>query len=200
MDACLFPIPCGLHPFVHVPGTSDMYVGTIDGHIPTSTGTTSAAQYTLLTVAPLGLTPASAMPSGWILLRPPAGWGAGPGPNISNGRWPRDESSACQWTHCPSIYGGGGSERYGSHRCRELRLRRITVSGIVAPGINFKVVKQPVFPAVLPPLGSARFEVCFTPQGDGNFSESMLIQSDASNAPALTVSLVGKGVVVGPAD
>ena len=196
-----FPENLVFNSIVHVPGTSGMYVGSALWKYPslaedylygTAYTVDGGVHWTMaceLDVLPtLDFVSAS------------AGWGACFGPNI--GTWTmangRVIGASVESLEFDPLEAGERSDTV-SIDVINFGSEPVTLSGIVAPSVNFTLVKQPVFPAVLPPLGSARVEVCFTPQGDGSFNESVLLQSDATNAPALTVSLEGRGVVIQPA-
>jgi hypothetical protein len=69
----------------------------------------------------------------------------------------------------------------------------LTVSGIVAPGSQFTVVHEPILPAVIPPLGSVKVKLWFSPSKYGVLQDSLVFVSNALNAPRATVYLQGTG-------
>jgi hypothetical protein len=75
----------------------------------------------------------------------------------------------------------------------------ISVTSILPPGPDFKIVQQPTLPLTLTTLQSARLTIAFTPQAGGTLHDSVVVVSDASNMPHSTVYLSGVGFAAQPA-
>jgi photosystem II stability/assembly factor-like uncharacterized protein/sugar lactone lactonase YvrE len=68
----------------------------------------------------------------------------------------------------------------------------LSVTGIVPPGANFKIVNQPSLPLILTSLQSLNVNLAFTPQQGGVYGDSAVFVTNATNAPALSVTLQGR--------
>jgi photosystem II stability/assembly factor-like uncharacterized protein len=72
----------------------------------------------------------------------------------------------------------------------------LTISNMVAPGSNFKLVNPPTLPVKLATLHTLFLGLQFTPQTAGNLHDSVVIVSDASNASNLAIPLTGTAIII----
>jgi photosystem II stability/assembly factor-like uncharacterized protein len=75
----------------------------------------------------------------------------------------------------------------------------VTVSAIIDPGSHFDILNRPTLPFSLPPGQSVTMRALFSPQSRGSLQDSLVIMSNAANAPTSTVYLEGYGVIIGRA-
>ena len=190
------PSHLGFGPIEHIPGTSGMYVAwgnawqypTLEGGyiIGTAYSTDGGASWTR----------ACAQNDYYLsdFASASAGWSQGPGSDIYKWTMAQGRVIGISVDSLKFVTRLAGkisdtiavdAVNFGSDP--------LTVSGIVAPGNQFTVVTQPTFPALIPPLGSVRVSLGFTPHSNGLLKDSLVFVSNASNAPRTTVYLQGTG-------
>jgi len=67
----------------------------------------------------------------------------------------------------------------------------LNVTGFELPQGHFTLIDPPATPFTLAPWEAVDVEITFSPQAGGSFTDSLVILSDAPNAPALGVTLSG---------
>jgi photosystem II stability/assembly factor-like uncharacterized protein len=75
----------------------------------------------------------------------------------------------------------------------------LVISSISSPGTSFRLINRPTLPLKLASMQSVNVGAAFTPQVYGTVRDSIVILSNAANAPVTTLSLSGKGTIIGRA-
>jgi hypothetical protein len=71
----------------------------------------------------------------------------------------------------------------------------VTVTGLTSSAGRYTLLNPPSTPFVLEPWKAIDISIAFSPGDRGEYTDSLVISSDASNAPSLGVTLSGKGLL-----
>jgi len=82
---------------------------------------------------------------------------------------------------------------------RSAGTENLTVSAISEPGSPFLLSNVPSLPVVIPPGGTATFEVTFAPTSADTFGATIVVNSNDAVDPNTDISLSGIGVMINPA-
>jgi len=112
-------------------------------------------------------------------------------------RWPGYESKHL-WACAPSLrlacWDAGTLSSPAKVSIGNYGTEPTTVTGFSLPAGDFTITDLPSTPLVLPPWEAVDVTVTFSPQSSGSFVDSLVILSDAANAPQLGVRLIGNTI------